>query len=233
MSLVLISRTMAKLESCRDEILAKYPNIDVKLIQADYEKLDIYDRIENELKNLDVGMLVNNVGAALTPAKPLDQQNRETIVKMINLNMTSVAMTTQVVIGQMKERKRGAVINIGSASAIFPPLFILYATAKAWVRRFSYGLRLQYSKFGIIVQDVEPLFVKTKLAEGAKDASLISAETCARQSLKTVGHYDETCGAIRHDVIAYILSLFPEFIMVKMLQRNIDAAVRRANAKRD
>ena len=232
MSLVLISRTMSKLGDCRREIVEKYPNIDVKVIQADFERLDIYDHIENELKDIDIGMLVNNVGAALDPMHPLDQQDRETIIKMINLNMTSVAMTTQIVIGRLKEKRRGVVINISSATAILPPLFIIYSTAKAWVRRFSYGLRLQYRKYGVIVQDVEPLFVRTKLAPSANDPSMIEPETCARESLLTVGHYDETAGAVRHELFTFVFSLIPEFLMVKTLEGNVEKAMKELEAKK-
>ena len=223
MSLVLISRTMVKLEICKNEIKRKYPNIDIKVVQADYSRVDIYDHIENELKGLDIGMLVNNVGSAMQAADPLHEQSRSTIETMLNMNVSSVAMMSEIVIHQMKRKRKGEIINIGSGSALTPPIYIVYSTVKSWVRRFSYGLRLQYNRYGIIVQNVEPFFVKTKLAtDNLAVKKMIDPETCAVQSLKTVGHYDETHGAIRHDVVGAILSLLPESLAIKTMPLGVE-----------
>lgn len=37
-------------------------NVETRIIDVDFTKTDIYDRIEKELSNLDIGVLINNVG---------------------------------------------------------------------------------------------------------------------------------------------------------------------------
>ncbi|KAL8203380.1 UNVERIFIED_CONTAM: hypothetical protein K2H54_050651 [Gekko kuhli] len=58
---VLISRTFEKLKKVASEI-EKATGRNVKIIQADFTKNDIYDDIEERLQGLEIGILVNNVG---------------------------------------------------------------------------------------------------------------------------------------------------------------------------
>lgn len=58
MNLVLISRTLEKLEKTKDEILQVNPKIEVKIITADFSKgRGIYEKIEMQLKDIPVGIL--------------------------------------------------------------------------------------------------------------------------------------------------------------------------------
>lgn len=61
LNLVIISRSADKLKDVSEQLAGKH-NVEVRTIQADFASTDIYDRIEEELKGLDIAVLVNNVG---------------------------------------------------------------------------------------------------------------------------------------------------------------------------
>ncbi|XP_033118372.1 very-long-chain 3-oxoacyl-CoA reductase-like [Anneissia japonica] len=55
----------------------------------------------------------------------------QTIVDMLNCNCLSMAMMTQICLPQMQQRRKGAVINISSASGLTPcPLLTVYSATK-------------------------------------------------------------------------------------------------------
>ncbi len=60
---------------------------------------------------------------------------------------------TKLVLHNMVERKRGAIINIASASGVQPtPMLGLYSATKAFVDTFSHCLQTEYKNKNIIVQ---------------------------------------------------------------------------------
>nr|KAF6484893.1 hydroxysteroid 17-beta dehydrogenase 3 [Rousettus aegyptiacus] len=61
LNVVLISRTLEKLQAIAVEIEVTTGS-SVKIIQVDFTKDDIYEYIKEELKGLEIGILVNNVG---------------------------------------------------------------------------------------------------------------------------------------------------------------------------
>merc|ERR1712048_315786 len=60
LNLVMISRFEDKLKATAEEIGSE--KIEIKTISYDFSDPDDYDRIAGQLKNLDIGILVNNVG---------------------------------------------------------------------------------------------------------------------------------------------------------------------------
>jgi 17beta-estradiol 17-dehydrogenase / very-long-chain 3-oxoacyl-CoA reductase len=58
MNLILISRTLEKLEKTKSEILQINPKVEVKVIAMDFSKgKDIFSNIETELKDIPIGIL--------------------------------------------------------------------------------------------------------------------------------------------------------------------------------
>ena len=86
------------------------------------------------LRGLDVGVLVNNVGASYPYARYFHEVDEALAQRLIRLNVEAVTRVTQAVLPGMVERGRGAIVNMGSgASAILPcdPLYTVYAATKA------------------------------------------------------------------------------------------------------
>lgn len=116
LNLVLISRSAEKLEATSKDISAKYPNVTVKVLAVDYSQFDEAARssVADLIKGLDIGVLVNNVGISYPYTKFFHELDDERVTQLISLNVDSTTWMTRIVLPGMVERKRGAIVNIGS-----------------------------------------------------------------------------------------------------------------------
>ena len=207
LNVVLISRTQSKLDAVEAEIKKTYP-VETKTVAADFTKLDIYERIALALKDLDIGVLVNNVGMSYKyPDYITKIQNIEEFSNtLLNINIQSVNRMTMIVLPGMEQRRRGVIINISSLSAVPPtPLLTLYAATKSYVVSFSRNLDLELSGTGVSVQCVLPSFVYTKMVNNTMDSSIMvpTPQCYVRQTLRTLGVEKQTAGYFSHKLLLY------------------------------
>ena len=140
MNLVLVARKADLLNEIADDIRSKY-SVKVDVIIADFGKgIDIYTNIEESLANKDIGILVNNVGVAYDRLNYFQEDSKENMWNMINVNICSMTIMTKMILPGMLRKKRGAIINISSVAAMGPqPFMTMYSATKAYVDFFSRG----------------------------------------------------------------------------------------------
>jgi len=218
LNVLLISRSADKLaEAKRDVETASNNKVKVNTLVVDYATADksTYERIQKELKQIDVGILVNNVGVSYEHCEYFHLVDEQTINNLIKINIEATTIMTKLVIPSLLEKKKGAIINISSLSGVAPaPLLSAYGASKAYVDSFSRNLAVEYRSYGIFVQSVTPTFVVSKMS-GFRRASLIipTAKAFARSALRTVGYDTSVAGYWVHDLIRAIASIAPEFIL--------------------
>nr|XP_060616810.1 17-beta-hydroxysteroid dehydrogenase type 3 [Anolis sagrei ordinatus] len=210
LNIVLISRTFQKMQRVALDI-EQTTGQRVKIIQADFTKMDIYSDIEKSLQGLEVGILVNNVGMLQTsiPCHFLDAPNNDQA--LINCNIMSVTQMTRIILKQMVPRQRGLILNISSAVGTFPcPLYAIYSASKAFGCTFSKALQAEYNTKGIIIQAVTPYSVSTPMTMWSKP-NLINktAEDFVRESLEYITLGDETFGCLAHEILARLVQCIP------------------------
>ncbi|XP_046474389.1 inactive hydroxysteroid dehydrogenase-like protein 1 isoform X1 [Neodiprion pinetum] len=225
MSLVLISRNFDRLENTRKEILATNPNVEVKVIVADFSKgKDIYEKISIQLQDLPVAILVNNVGKQYEYPMYLGEVPETELWDIINVNVGATTLMTRMLIGAMEKRGRGAIVNVSSGSELQPlPLMTVYAATKIYVKSFSEALRAEYSRSGITVQHLVPFFINTKMnAFSAKlqvsSVMVPDATTYARNAVATLGKLDSSTGYWAHGIQQFFTVIPPVWVRTKIGQ---------------
>jgi len=126
--IVLISRNLEKLSMTAKNLKEEF-DIETLSIVADFSKSYIYDNIKDQLKDLDIGVLVNNVGISYPyPEYFLDVPNRSELVdQLISINVNAMIKMTEIVLPWMVFKRKGIVLNVSSASCDPPvPLLSLY-----------------------------------------------------------------------------------------------------------
>ncbi|XP_060669706.1 very-long-chain 3-oxoacyl-CoA reductase 1 isoform X4 [Ziziphus jujuba] len=159
LNLVLVGRNPLKLESTSSEIHEKYGGkVGIKKIVIDLAKSsgkEIAQVIEEEIKGLDVGILINNAGVAYPYAKFFHEIDSELAESITKVNIEAATWITWSVLPGMLKKKKGAIVNIGSASTVVTPsypLYTIYAASKAYLAMFSRCISLEYKQQGIDVQ---------------------------------------------------------------------------------
>lgn len=119
LNVVLLSRSRDKLEACEKELKGKYPQAEVRIMPVDYAHFDADTRkmVAGFLEDLDIGVLVNNVGISYPFTKYFHELKDEMVEQLITLNVNSTTWMTRVVLPGMLQRKRGAIVNIGSGQS--------------------------------------------------------------------------------------------------------------------
>uniref|UniRef100_A0A672RWQ6 3-ketoacyl-CoA reductase n=1 Tax=Sinocyclocheilus grahami TaxID=75366 RepID=A0A672RWQ6_SINGR len=205
-------------------------NVETKTIAVDYGQADIYPKIEKGLAGLEIGVLVNNVGISYSyPEFFLHIPDLENfITTMINVNITSVCQMTRLVLPRMEARAKGVILNISSASGMFPvPMLTIYSSTKAFVDFFSRGLQAEYKCKGIIIQSVLPFFVATKMTKIRKPTlDKPTPERYVAAELTTVGLQDQTNGYFPHAVMGWVTTVVAPIKLVLCLGLRMNKAQR-------
>ncbi|XP_006814913.1 very-long-chain 3-oxoacyl-CoA reductase-B-like [Saccoglossus kowalevskii] len=218
-NVVLISRSLDKLKNVAHEIESEY-RVQTKVVDVDFTGgTEIYPRISKSLQGLEIGTLVNNVGMGYSFPKFFLEipKAEEFFPNILNVNILSCMMMTKIVLPNMLERGKGAIINIASASGMQPaPLINIYAATKVFMDFFSRGLQVEYGSKGIIIQSVLPFFVTTKLSKFRKTSLFVPNPTqYVRSALATVGLEQRTNGCMSHSIKGWAVERAPEWLKNK------------------
>ena len=139
-----------------------------KVIVADFSNPEVLPMIVNKLDEfkIDIGVLVNNVGLLGGHHMPFLELDRKTVIDMINVNITAGTYLCHALLPKMKEKRKGAIINISStASLSYFPYLAEYAATKHYMTAFTRAISEEYSEYGVTIQCIEPGQVATEMTK--------------------------------------------------------------------
>uniref|UniRef100_A0AAV2J8C9 Uncharacterized protein n=1 Tax=Knipowitschia caucasica TaxID=637954 RepID=A0AAV2J8C9_KNICA len=235
LDIVLVSRSEDKLQQVAKEIDEIYGRKTV-IVQVDFaDGHNIYPKIEKALQDLEIGILVNNVGIAYSKNFAFFLETSDAhkkIANIVNCNMLSVPQMSKLVLPLMVSRGRGLIINISSETGVRPhPLLTLYSATKLFVTYFSQCLHAEYKSKGIIVQCVAPCMVSTNMTKHTAVSCMSkSAQEFVDEALNTVGYSTYTSGCLSHALQSVALTvLLPDWlrmssVFIRLLRKISDVS---------
>ncbi|XP_004310011.1 PREDICTED: very-long-chain 3-oxoacyl-CoA reductase-like protein At1g24470 [Fragaria vesca subsp. vesca] len=222
LNLVLVSRSSNKLESVSKEIQSHFPDVKIKTVAFDFSSDEgLVKLVEEKIKGLDVGILINNVGVTYPAASYFHEVDEKVWMNIIRVNLEGTTRVTMAVVPGMLQRKRGAIVNLGSGAAVVVPshpLYTIYAATKAYVDKLSTSLYMEYKEYGIDVQIQVPLYVATKMVSkvaAIERSSLFipSADAYAEAAVKRIG-YEARCTPFwAHSLQWWFARLVPDSLL--------------------
>jgi len=218
-SLVLLSRNLEKLNNVKKDIENNYKDChQIRVIAVDFSRTDIYERIEQELKELEeIHVLINNVGMTYRfPEYFVRLENRDQLISdLINVNINAMTRMINIVLPMMVKNERGIILNLASYSVCFPtPLLAVYSASKIYGDYLSRALNAEYADKNIIIQSVVPYYVSTNMIRNPKISFMTpDADRFVKSALTTVGIETRTYGYFPHTVIAFFQNFFVKFLI--------------------
>jgi len=176
-NLLLVARSEDKLIALCNElgrvssIRVQYVALDLSLPEAPATLFE-----ESQKRGLVIDLLINNAGfGSFGDFTKTDLQRQ---LNMIDLNIKALVELTYLFLPAMRERKQGAIINVGSTAGFQPvPFMTNYAATKAFVLSFSEALWAENREFGVTVMALCPGTTDTNFfaaARGRKPPARIS-----------------------------------------------------------
>jgi len=237
MSIVLISRTEAKLKAVKEEIDNKgYSGVEVKCIVCDYSNFDNKAKqiIKDEIAGLEIGVLVNNVGVSYRYPMFFHELSDEEVAALVEMNVNSTTWMTRFVINGMIQRKSGAIVNISSGSAMYTlPLLAQYSAAKSYIEKFTLALNAEYGPKGISVQCQIPFYVSTKLAKMRASLSVPTPDAYVKRAMRFIGQADPVASPYWvHGYMGWALDHLPGWVVESIIM-TMHMATRKRGLKKD
>ena len=133
--------------------------------------------VEDSLGNIDI--LVNN--AAIAHPHKFEEITEEEWDRILTVNLKSVFLVTQAVIGGMRKRKWGRIINLSSVAAqTGGAVGAHYAASKAGIIGLTHSCASSFVRDGITVNAIAPALIET---------DMVTSNPNAHPSLIPMGHF--------------------------------------------
>ncbi|XP_063705630.1 inactive hydroxysteroid dehydrogenase-like protein 1 [Culicoides brevitarsis] len=200
-NLVLISNEQGNLESAARKIKNRF-KVKTIIVNVDFrDGISVYDVIKDEIKDLDVGILVNNVGIGYPGPLHFHElaAKEDFLWDILAVNLIPTTFMTKLVIDRMLEKKSGLILNISSLDATFPVPVCLYSACKSYMNKFTEDFNIEYQGKGILMQSINPGPVKTnvwcvEMGPWMKP----DADTYVASAIKSVGMGNNAIGYYPH-----------------------------------
>jgi 3-oxoacyl-[acyl-carrier protein] reductase len=173
----------------------------------------LVDTVRAELGPIDI--LVNNAGD-LIERRSIREFTDDLWDRVMDLNVKSVFYCSQAVMGEMIERGRGAIVNVGSIAGHHGggPGAAVYSSAKAAVMCFTKALARELAPTGVRVNGVAPGVIMTPFHERVSTPELL-AQFAAGIPLGRLGTAEEV-----GRVIAFLASDASSYLLGETIEIN-------------
>ena len=232
-NLILVSRTLTKLQTLAQEIETKYAGsaVQTRLLAMDFaaNNDDDYARLKSLVAGLDVAVLVNNVGKSHDIPVPFTHTAEQELKDIITINCVGTLRVTQIVAPGMVERRRGLILTVGSfAGVLSTPLLATYSGSKAFLQHWSTALGSELKPYGVHVELVHSYLVTSAMSKIRRPSAFIpNPRNFVKAVLRKIGRSGGVQGIAftstpfwSHGLMHWALSTFVGTMNVFVVDRN-------------
>lgn len=165
---VLASRAQDKLQAIARRLATQY-NVETHIIPVDLAQSNGPEKLYTDLKerSILIDVLVNNAGVGSYGL--LHEQNVQSELAMIQLNVHSLSHLMMLFLPDMVKRNSGHILNIGSTTSFYAcPLSANYSASKAFVLYLSEAVANELKGTGVSVTALCPGATGTEFFRSAK-----------------------------------------------------------------
>ncbi|WP_435333993.1 SDR family NAD(P)-dependent oxidoreductase [Haloarchaeobius sp. TZWWS8] len=188
--LVLVARREDVLQQVAEDLESRY-GVDVTTIEKDLDDesapRELYDAVHE--RELDIGILVNNVGiGTYGPFADSDLDRERT---QLRLNVTTLVTLTRLFLDDFQERGEGKVLNVGSVAGFQPgPFMAGYYASKAYVNSFTEALAEEFrgTTLSATVLCPGPVDTEFQARAGMEDSAVGSVYTEPVEKVAKAGY---------------------------------------------
>lgn len=148
-----------------------------------------YASLQEIVRDLDVAILINNVGVSHSIPVPFTETPQSEIDAIITVNVVATLRVTQLLAPAMAMRRRGLILTMASFGGILPtPLLATYSGSKAFLQQWSSALGAELESEGVTVQLVQSYLVTSAMSKIRKTSMFIpSPKAFVSSTLARVG----------------------------------------------
>ncbi|XP_069822014.1 inactive hydroxysteroid dehydrogenase-like protein 1 isoform X2 [Dendropsophus ebraccatus] len=212
LNIILICSKRDQLHSVSEAISRTY-GVNTNFIDVDFSQgQEVYPSIKEALRNIDVGILVNNAGVFDDYPQRVVEIPEDKVWDYINVNIAAAVMMAHIVLPGMIEKKRGAIVNViprsrGKSDS-------QAAASKAYLETFSRQLGSEVSSSGIFVQCLTPLRLGSTAtsAYGILPIFAPPPDVYTRHAVRTLGFSTRTTGYWAHSLQLLVCRWIPGWL---------------------
>jgi len=155
-NLFLTSKNVELLKATADEIGAK------EYFQCDFTDRDSLKSLAVFIEKHSIDILINNAGDYIYGE--IDEMDFEKISQIFTTNLLAPTYLCSAAARNMKEKKWGRIINIGSISGVMGEAYAsLYSSSKSGLIGLTKALALELAQYNITVNTINPGWVETEM----------------------------------------------------------------------
>lgn len=189
-NILLVSRTASKLEDLSRTITTK-SSVKTKILSMDFSRDSDsdYEALADLVRDLDVSILINNVGQSHAIPVPFSQTPPTELRDIITINCIATLKVTQLVVPGMIARKRGLILSMASFGGLLPtPMLATYSGSKAFLQQWSTALGAELAPSGVRVQLVQSYLVTSAMSKIRRASLAIpTPRVFVRAALSSIG----------------------------------------------
>ncbi len=161
--------------------------LDIQMIQMDVsDSASVTAAFSAILNECPIDLLVNNAG--ISGSAPLETTPEGEHKAIFETNYFGVVRCIQAVVGSMRARGTGCIVNISSAAGLFAtPTQIPYSASKWAIEGLTEALAFELKPFGIRVACIEPGVVKTSIFQNSAKMSHFDKGSPYAPAMRRIG----------------------------------------------